>query len=287
MRIWQKIIIDKSNKIKKFNLSDRKNYYPEIIDRKSSDWAQFCQINESYKSKEEFLNKHLINRFKIWDRYLTNNLNKSNLILSIGSGRGINELALIDKKFSIVCSDLAIPETYNASKKIFSEFKYVKFNILEDRLYEKYNAIFSLHTFYLFSEDHLKIAFENINNLLDKDGLFIVDMNAEDNLFSFFYHNIYLFIESYFIYFISKLLKKNIGLVIDKNFGFKFKKKEILRIAKEKNFEILDIYSDGYNEMERSFLIKKLVKKFPFFKNIFARLFKLMPFHNIYKFKKL
>ena len=121
MNIWQKIIIDKSNKIKKFNLFNRQNYYPEIIDRKSSDWAKFCKINEHYNSKEAFLNKYLINRFKTWVNYLLNNITKDNKCLSIGSGRAVNELALIDKNFNITCSDLAITETYVNSKNIFSE----------------------------------------------------------------------------------------------------------------------------------------------------------------------
>ena len=160
------------------------------------------------------------------------------------------------------------------------------FNV-KDKIDQKFDTVFSLHTFYLFSENELQIAFENINNILNKDGTFIVDMNTEDNFFSYFYHNIYLFIESYFIYFLSKLLKKNIGILIDKNFGYKYKKKEILNIAKEKNFQILDIHSDGLNEIERSFFLKKLIKRFPFFKRILGKFFKSIPYHNIYKFKKI
>ena len=71
-------------------------------------------------------------RFKEYDKFLKNNLKKD--IISIASGRCINELALKNNGFDIDCSDLGVPESYKKSKKLFGNFKYMKFNILKDKL---------------------------------------------------------------------------------------------------------------------------------------------------------
>jgi hypothetical protein len=287
MKIWKKIIYNKSNKIAQFNSLSRKTIYPEVLGRKSSDWAQFCKVNEYYLNKNTFLKNYFKNRFKIWDNYLRKNISKNQKILSIGSGRAINELILIDERYNIVSSDLDIPETYEASKKIFDDHIYLKFDVLKHDIQQKFNIIFSLHTFYLFSESQINLAFKKVNKLLHKDGIFIVDMNTEHNLFSTFYHDFFLKIESTLIYLISKFFKKNIGIIYDDNFGYKYKRKEIIEIAKKNNFELLTVDSIGYNEINRSYLLKKIIKKNNFIKKIICILFKSISSHNIYKFKKL
>ena len=287
MKIWKKIIYNKSNNIAQFNSSSRQTIYPEVLGRKSSDWAQFCKVNEYYLNKNTFLKNYFNNRFKIWDSYLRKNISKNHKILSIGSGRAINELILIDERYDIVSSDLDIPETYEASKKIFNDHIYLKFDVLKHDIQQKFNIIFSLHTFYLFSESQINLAFKKVNKLLHKDGIFIVDMNTEHNLFSTFYHNFFLKIESILIYLISKIFKKNIGIIYDDNFGYKYKRREIINIAKKNNFEFLTVDSIGYNEINRSYLLKKITKKNDFIKKIICKLFKSISSHNIYKFKKL
>ena len=287
MKIWKKIIYNKSNNIAQFNSSSRQTIYPEVLGRKSSDWAQFCKVNEYYLNKNTFLKNYFNNRFKIWVSYLRKNISKNHKILSIGSGRAINELILIDERYDIVSSDLDIPETYEASKKIFNDHIYLKFDVLKHDIQQKFNIIFSLHTFYLFSESQINLAFKKVNKLLHKDGIFIVDMNAEHNLFSTFYHNFFLKIESILIYLISKIFKKNIGIIYDDNFGYKYKRREIIDIAKKNNFKLLTYEFFGSNEYNRSFILKKITKKNNFIRKIICILFKSIPSHNIYKFRKL
>ena len=287
MKIWKKIIYNKSNNIAQFNSSSRQTIYPEVLGRKSSDWAQFCKVNEYYLNKNTFLKNYFNGREKIWDNYLRKNISKNQKILSIGSGRAINELILIDERYDIVSSDLDIPETYEASKKVFKDHIYLKFDVLKHDITQEFNVIFSLSTFYLFSESEINSAFKKVNKLLHKDGIFIVDMNAEHNLFSTFYHNFFLKIESILIYLISKIFKKNIGIIYDDNFGYKYKRREIINIAKKNNFEFLTVDSIGYNEINRSYLLKKITKKNDFIRKIICILFKSILSHNIYKFKKL
>jgi len=139
----------------------------------------------------------------------------------------------------------------------------------------------------LFSEDQINLAFSKINKSLQKDGIFIVDMNTEHNFFSTFYHNFYLKIESILIYLFSKILNKKIGLIFDENFGYNYKKKEIIDIAIKNNFKLLSINSIGKNEINRSFIFRKLSKNNKFIEKVLWKIFKLIPYHNIYKFKKL
>ena len=74
------------------------------------------------KSNVIFLFHGVIDRnpFKIRN-YTKKHLLKKGRILSIGSGRCISELPLINDGYNIICSDMEIPKCYEASKKIFCE----------------------------------------------------------------------------------------------------------------------------------------------------------------------
>ena len=78
--------------------------------------------NEYYSSINVFFDKYLDRRKKILKSFLEKNLDKNQTILSLASGRGINELKLIKEKFNITCSDLKVPECFKASKNISSIF---------------------------------------------------------------------------------------------------------------------------------------------------------------------
>lgn len=64
-----------------------------------------------YGNKEEFFRVYFYSqlRFKYYHDYLKENLKKSEKVLSIGSGRCINELLLAEEGFDITCSDLDQP----------------------------------------------------------------------------------------------------------------------------------------------------------------------------------
>ena len=69
-----------------------------------------------------------------------------------------------------------------------------------------------MSAFYIFSNLDLQKVFHNIRKVLKKDGILIVDFgSAEDNLTSFFFHEIYLVVEAYLIYYLSKLFNRKIG----------------------------------------------------------------------------
>ena len=280
MKKWKKIIFNKSNKITKVN--------------KLKNFIDFAEDSGSYSSNQYYENKffffkfYLNGRYLIWDKYLKSNLNPKDKTLSIASGRGINELALISDNFDIICSDLEIPECYPASKNLFKNLNYIKFDVLKDKMNEEINSIFSLSTFFIFSDSELKKIFDNINKILKKDGTLIVDFGgAEDNLISFFFHDIYLVIEAYLVYYLSKILNKKIGLKFDNNFGYRIKNHEIVEFANKFGFELIELNECDYlSELQRSILIRKVIKYFPSSRKFFAFLGKKVPYIRMFKFKK-
>ena len=122
---WKKIIFNRSNKITKIdNIKSFDDFSQEVE-------PGGYKTNQNYSGKEKFFDHYFkIERYAIWSKYLKDNLNPNEKILSIASGRAINELDLISNKHNITCSDLEIPECYEASKNLFGNFDYIKFLLI-------------------------------------------------------------------------------------------------------------------------------------------------------------
>jgi len=141
--------------------------------------------------------------------------------------------------------------------------------------------------FYIFSDEELKIIFKKIHNILKKDGTFIVDLGGnEDNLTSFLFNKIYLLIEAYIIYYFSKIFNKKIGFK-NENLGYRRTNKEFINFANKLGFHLVDLSEHDYlTELERSPVIRLLIKHFPFSKGFFKLLGKSTPYIRFFKFKK-
>ena len=147
MRKWNKIFIDRSDKITKINKI--RDFY-DFVEESGG-----YNSNAYYKNKNSFFEFYLTKRYLIWDEYLKKNLNPNIKTLSIASGRGINELSLISNNFNITCSDMEIPIWHEEQKKLFGNFNYINFNILTDTINEEFDSIYSLSAFYIFSYSEL------------------------------------------------------------------------------------------------------------------------------------
>lgn len=283
MITWKKIIFNKSNTITRIN--NTKNF----LDFSNEVEPGGYKPNDYYMSKEKFFDHYLKkDRYKIWSNYLKDNLEKNKSILSIASGRAINELDLISNNYDITCSDLEVPECYNVSLKLFGKFKYIKLDILKNKTEKKFHFIFCISALYIFSNSQLEKIFSNLREMLDKDGVLIIDFGgSEDNYFSFFFHEIYLVFEAYLIYFFSKIFKKDIGFEIHNNHGYRRKNKEIFKFAEKIGFKFLS-YSefDHSSELQRSSIIRKIIELFPISAKIFRILGKRMSYIRFFKFAK-
>ena len=243
--------------------------------------------NEYYKNKELFLEKYLVGRYNLYTTFVRKHLLKKEKILSLGSGRCIFELPLLNDGYDITCSDLEIPKCYEGSKKIFCNYKYIKLNILKDNLDQKFNYVICISIVYLFEKKELEIFFEKIYNLLESGGFLIVDPGgSKDNLFSLICDEIYLPAESYFIFLLSKLFGRQYVL-FKKHHGYRFTNKELTELAKKNGFELFQINEDDYQqELYRSRLLSFLKRKFPISRNIFEIFGRFIPYTRIFKFKK-
>jgi hypothetical protein len=281
MKKWNKIIIDRSNKITKVNkLKNFKDFSEELGG---------YDVNEYYKNKESFFKFYFSDRLVICSNYLKSSINPFTKTLSIASGHAISELSLISNNFDITCSDLEIPQCYEALKKLFGHFNYLKLNILKDTINTEFDNIYSISTCYVFSDQNLEKFFINVHKMLKKNGILILDhAGSEDNLTSFFFNDIYLVIEAHLIYYLSKIFNKKIGFKFYNNFGYRRKNRDIKQFAKKFGFEFIDIKEYDYlTELQRSVFISKIIEYFQFSTKFFTPLGKIIPYIRIFKFRKI
>ena len=246
------------------------------------------EVNDHYKSSKSFNLEYLTGRFQYNHKYLKNNLDNRMKILSIASGRCINELQFIFNKYNITCSDLNIPKSHKHAKKIFGEFDYQELNILKSPSGEKYNCIIALSLIYSFSEENFKTFFDNINKSLDMNGELILESSSsENNILTFLYDQFYLKYETFIISKIFNLFGKT-NSVASRHHGYKFKDKEIVKIAKSNGFELIEIKKKDYmTEILRSKILRNLVKKIPITKYLLLIFGIFMPYLRFFKFKKI
>jgi len=281
MRLWTKYTLKKGLS-KKFQ--QKKHATFEDFEKAMGGY----ESNEYYSNIRVFFDRYFDERKKIWDNFLNKNLNKNQTILSLATGRGINELKLINEKFNITCSDLKVPECFNASKNIFGDFKYIEKNILQSSSEVKYDCIMAFSLIHIFSSEELKVFFNNVSDSLNEKGSFLLDFGgAEDNLYSFFYHDFYLKIEAVLIQFFGKLFKNPYD-IITRHHGYRHKNNEIFEIAKLNGFKLVTFeQNDHKTEFERSKIISLLIKKIPFTRYFFYFLGKKLPFLRMAKFEKI
>tara|TARA_Y100000590_G_scaffold470639_1_gene667273 strand:- start:11904 stop:12764 length:861 start_codon:yes stop_codon:yes gene_type:complete len=243
--------------------------------------------NEYYSDQNNFNIKYLLGRFKYNHEYLNRHLNQNMKILSIASGRCINELQFIFKKYNITCSDLDVPKSYVDARKIFGEFDYKKLNILNTSLTENYNCIIALGLVYAFSEEDYKNFFNNVNRSLNLDGELILDSSSsENNFITFLFDRVYLKYETFFISKILNFLGKT-NSVVTRHHGYKFKNNEIIKMAQKHGFSLINKESkDNLTEISRSKIAEKLMNKIPFTKYFFCTIGATMPYLRYFKFKK-
>lgn len=254
------------------------------------------QPDDSYNSKEEFFNKHLkglhAERFANYDKFLRKHLKKADKILSVASGRCVNELYLLNDGYkNITCSDLGIFPACSATKTLFPDFRFMTLNILDASAPQKYDGIIALSLIYLFGEQEFDAFLGNVADSLEEKGSFILDSaGAPDNFFSFIIHDIILKIEVYFTGFLDFLRssgKKKLGVTVQ-DFGFRRTDKDIIEASRKAGLELFDKEDYGFlNEFRRSKTFRRLVKPGSSIENMFAKIGRRIPYTRMFCFKKV
>ena len=100
-------------------------------------------------------------------------MQKDKKILSIGSGKAVNELLLLNDGYDIICSD--IKRYYNDEiLRPFPHLKFIDLNILSPVIYQQYDYIIALGVFFLFDNNELNSIFRNISKMLNRGGKMIL-----------------------------------------------------------------------------------------------------------------
>lgn len=121
------------------------------------------------KAKREKLEQFIKNNIEI--------LPKGSKILEIGSGDGTNAKYIEKLGYNVTASDIA-EDFINATNS--KGIKTIQFNVLKDKIKEKYSAIFCWRVFVHFTQNDLENTFQKIYNMLNNNGLFIFNvMNRE------------------------------------------------------------------------------------------------------------
>ncbi len=142
-------------------------------------------VNSTFKNYSKFYN--LLYKDKDYDsevdyinKLISQNTKLKKSILDLGCGTGIHAEMLYDKGYEIFGVDISkemLDVAVDSAKKKNKKIKYICSNITDLRIKRKFDIVTSLfHVIsYLNTNDDLLKAFKNINNHLNKDGLFIFD----------------------------------------------------------------------------------------------------------------
>ena len=290
MRKWYEYKLFKDGDQRKTFLSLEKNCdfgwtTEELNDSRNN--KERSQNNDHYKNKDLFFEKFFKDRYIFYDQCLRKNLSKNDNILSVASGRCVNELRLLNEGYKITCSDLDM-HTFLCTNKIFDNFQYFRHDVLNDTIPKNYDSIFSLSLIYLFNQKELDLFFDNMSKGLKIRGKLIIDSaGSEDNVFTFLFHEIFLRFESNLIYFVAKLLGKKYTLE-KREHGYRHSNKEIIESAKKYGLEIICREDfDFLTEFTRSYFLTRLgIIDNELIKKVLKFLGTRIPYIRMFEFKK-
>ena len=280
MRVWEKVIfIDTPIQ------TESKNKVYEDFAKEMGGY----DVDDSYQSKESFFHKYFQGRYVDWDNYLQRNLHKDDEVLSIASGRCINELKLLNDGYSISCSDLKIVPSYDASIQLFGTFPFLVLDILREHPDKEYDGIICLGIIYWFNKDDLDKFFRNMNKGLSQGKCLFLDTGGgRENLFSLFWDVLYLPIEYKIFSFLYKLIRKREKILVKYNIGFRRTDEEIVEPARRSGFEFVSREDfDFIDEFRRSVLLNRIIGRSSLAQRIFSILGRWNPYIRMFKFKKI
>ncbi len=246
------------------------------------------KIDDSYKNKQMFLDKWFHGRYPSYDSFIRKFISKNENILSLACGRCINELKLIEEGYSITCSDLEVPSCYIPSKDLFGEFEFERLDILEGCPSRRYEKIICIGLIWAFNEDEMDIFFKNVYQGLESKGVLILELSVSpDNLLSFFFHDIYLRLESNALRMITSVFGKSYKRIMDIH-GYRYKTKEIIQIASQNHFEMVDLLAcEPLVEFQRSPLLGRLIDKSSLIRKIMSIIGMCIPYSRLFALKRI
>jgi len=156
MRIWYKTLIVPAEGMPKSAELDE-----TFSDHATTMGGYEC---EGYDSVEEYYTCHYYfsPRHVCYERFLRCHLPKQGRVLSLASGRAVNEMRLVNEGYDILCSDLE-PVCPQQTEKLFPGYRFMRFDILRSPLPSAhFDAVLSLGYAYLLDDKNLELFFSRV-----------------------------------------------------------------------------------------------------------------------------
>jgi SAM-dependent methyltransferase len=249
--------------------------------------------DENYNDKIRFFKKWLFESHEDillnYDNFLRKYLNKGDAVLSIASGRCVNELFILEDGFNITCSDMGIPQSNQATKSLFPNYQFYILNIIDNPAPRKYDAIICLSLICIFDNNSLERFFQNVYDSLVPGGYLILDSaGSPDNLLSHFLHEYILWFEATLRQLYKTVRYHRKHKVITEHFGYRRTNQDIIESAAKCGFELSK--SEDYAflfDFKRSGFLRRLINNSSHFERWFYALGKNIPYTRMFKFKKI
>ena len=105
------------------------------------------------------------------------NINKSDKILDLGCGEGRDSIYLLDNGYNVLAVDYSVNVINKCNEltnnKYINNFK--QFDLIKDKLNDKYKFIYSIAVLHMFVEDnHRNSFYKCIYNHLEEDGIALI-----------------------------------------------------------------------------------------------------------------
>jgi len=277
MKTWYKYFINPGNE-KKFIPLDA-----TFDDHKRS--MEGYDSSKGYLSKEEFFENYFHRahlRHKYYHDYLKAHLKKEDDTLSIGSGRCVNELLLMEDGFNITCSDLEQP-CRRETMRLFPRLQFMNYDVTKGPASRKFDRIISLSMFYLFDNAQLSEIFKNVADSLRAEGTFILDpCGAENNLGTRLIDDFICPSEMALIKILKKIFRGEDCVVAKKHQGYRTTDAEIISIAKRAGLDLCDM--EKYDYFTEFGMRSNIFGRLP--KRLVGLLGRAVPYVRMFNFKK-
>ena len=208
-------------------------------------------VDQAYKSKDAFFGKYYFGyrngRLENYADFLKKHLAKHDKILSIGSGRCANEIDLLEERYQVVCSDLAVYKAVEAAKILFPSLDFTVLDIINEPAKEKYDKVMALSLIYLFDDEKLQRFFFNVSESLQEGGGLIVEIpGLPDNFIGNLCYHYYLKLDLLILKLIRVVLKKSNDGVVIKHHGYLRRNEEFINFADKFGFGLVDQTGYGF-----------------------------------------
>lgn len=247
--------------------------------------------SEHYKSKESFFQAYFFNdrRAPNYDKFISQHIDRNQHILSVASGRSVNELMLLDRGFDVTCSDLSLPESYSTAKRLFPQMNQLELDILSGPAETRFDVVICLSLIYLFDNDQLRRFFANIRSSLTENGYLILDSSGPpDTLLAHWVNEIYLKYEAKLVRVFMQRKFSRSYVIVEKHHGYRHSDKDILQAAKDSGLMLTEQKNYDYtHEFERSRIISKLLNVLPFLRAILRVPGRSVPYTRMFKLQRV